>query len=465
MRFPPSTDSYQTRSRAIATQRLVNIYPEIQPPNAYAKMAFIGTPGLKLFKTVGDGPIRGLHMWDDVLFAVSGEELYSISADMTVIKIGDIPGTGTVDIIQNLAETMIRSGEKGYVIEGGIVTEITDEDFVKARSLAYLDGYAIYTREQGRWAISKLQKFKEYDGLDYATAESHPDDLVGVIVSNREVWLMGEKTIEVWWNTGDSNFPFERFPDGVIEKGCLAGQSVAKADGSVFWLGSDFMVYQATGRQPVRISTHAIEEVFESYKNPEQAVAFTYSQNGHLFYVLTFAEATWCYDLATQLWHERLSYGLPNWRVSTVASDATGAVRAFREVVMGDAYNGNIYILDQDEYTENGTEIPRIITSPIIHAENANVSQSELILEMESGVGTGNGQGEDPQAMLRWSDNNGATWSNEVWASMGKQGEYGWVCKWTRLGMFKKRVYEVTITDPVRVVILAMDTKESVSER
>jgi hypothetical protein len=64
--------------------------------------------------------------------------------------------------------------------------------------------------------------------------------------------------------------------------------------------------------------------------------------------------------------------------------------------------------------------------------------------------------GYNPQAMLRWSDDAGHTWSNEHWSSMGKLGQYGFRTFWRRLGMTQKlrdRVYEVSGTDPVKIAI------------
>jgi len=64
--------------------------------------------------------------------------------------------------------------------------------------------------------------------------------------------------------------------------------------------------------------------------------------------------------------------------------------------------------------------------------------------------------GYNPQAMLRWSDDGGHTWSNEHWSSMGKIGQYGFRTFWRRLGMTQKlrdRVYEVSGTDAVKIAI------------
>ena len=60
---------------------------------------------------------------------------------------------------------------------------------------------------------------------------------------------------------------------------------------------------------------------------------------------------------------------------------------------------------------------------------------------------------QDPQAMLRWSDDRRRTWSNEHWTSIGRIGEYAGRAVWRRLGQSWTRNYEVTISDAVERVI------------
>jgi hypothetical protein len=75
-------------------------------------------------------------------------------------------------------------------------------------------------------------------------------------------------------------------------------------------------------------------------------------------------------------------------------------------------------------------------------------------LDLEAGVGLNDGQGEDPQLMLRWSDDGGHTWSDEHWVTAGRLGEYARRAIWRRLGRSRDRVFEVTISDPVKVAWL-----------
>jgi hypothetical protein len=87
----------------------------------------------------------------------------------------------------------------------------------------------------------------------------------------------------------------------------------------------------------------------------------------------------------------------------------------------------------------------------------ARSTQHSLQLDAETGVGLNTGQGNNPQAMLRWSDDGGHTWSNEHWSSMGSIGAYGTRTFWRRLGMTLKlrdRVYEISGTNPVKIAIV-----------
>ena len=117
-----------------------------------------------------------------------------------------------------------------------------------------------------------------------------------------------------WYDYGGPDFPLQRIQGAYNEIGCVAAYSVAKLDNGVFWLGADArgegIVYRTNGYTGVRISTHAVEWQIQQYASMSDAVAYTYQQDGHAFYVLNFptANTTWVYDAATQAWHERAGF-------------------------------------------------------------------------------------------------------------------------------------------------------------
>lgn len=462
MRIPLAINSYQSRSLTLSAQRLVNLYPEVSPPDAKMPLVLFGTPGLKLFATCGSGPIRAMHNFSGTLCAVSDDDFYTITSAGTETNQGTVGSVTSSDVYMadNGSQLMIVAGpatDEAYMWNGAALASIVDVDYPGAETVAFIDGYHVITKpDTDEFYWSALRDCTSWDGADYATAEGDPDDLVGLFVDHREIWLFGKETTEIWYNDGS---PFSRVSGAFIERGCAAKGTVAKADNSVFWLGDDGIVYRADGYAPLRISTHAIEYALGTSADLSIARAFTYAQEGHTFYVLTVSDVgTFVFDAATALWHERDSRNatdgesLGRWR-------ADCGVFCYDKVLVGDYANGNIYELDLDTYTDNTTEITRVATSAPIHAQGKVASMSQLEIEIESGVGLTTGDGSDPQAVLDWSDDGGKTWSNELWTDMGAIGAYGQRAMWRKLGAFRQRVLRVTISDPVKVAIIAANAE------
>ena len=303
------------------------------------------------------------------------------------------------------------------------------------------------------------------DPLAFAAAESSPDLVQAVASNNREVWVFGAGTTEIWYDAATVPFPLAPIQGAYNEIGCIAPFSIAKLDNSLFWLGADprgyGIIYRNQGYTGKRISTHAVEYAIQHYGDISDAVAYTYQEEGHAFYVLNFptANATWVFDVATNAWHERAS-----WKNGSFMRHRGQCQMNFNnQTIVGDFENGNIYAMDLDVYADNGS-IQKWVRSwrPIPPNQNnlKRTAQHTLQLTCESGVGLNLGQGEDPQVMLRWSDDGGHTWSNEFWISMGKIGEYGRRAIWRRLGMTTKlrdRIYEVSGTDPNKIVIVGAE--------
>jgi len=300
-----------------------------------------------------------------------------------------------------------------------------------------------------------------FNALDFASADGSPDGVVAINVDHRQMWVFGTDSTEVWYNAGLANFPLTNIQGAFNEIGCVAAFSVAKLDNTLFWLGTDArgqgIVYRAQGYAAARVSTHAIEYAIAQYGNISDALAYTYQEEGHSFYVLTFpsANATWVYDVATQAWHERA--GFVNGNFTRHRSNCQCNFGG--NIIVGDFENGNIYTLDLGVYADNGQPQKWLRSWRALPTGQNNLkrtAQHTLQLECESGTGLNDGQGSDPAVMLRWSDDGGHTWSNEHWSYMGKIGQYYKRVFWRRLGMTLKlrdRVYEISGTDPIKIDI------------
>jgi len=359
MKTPILGSSYVARSVNAADNRMINLFPEIVA-EARKEPAFLQrAPGLRLITTAGVGPIRGMWQFNGRSFVVSGGFLYQLTSDWRVIQIGEIGGTGSVSMADNGNQLFIAANPEAFIynVTTRNLQRITDPDFPGAVTVGYIDGYFVFNEPNSQriW-ITSIYDGTNIDALDFASAEGSPDNIVAVIVDHREVWLFGTNSVEVWYNSGNPDFPLSRIQGAFNELGCVAPYSVAKLDNTIFWLGADArgrgIVYKAKGYTGERISTHAVEWQIQQYANMGDAIGYTYQQDGHAFYVLVFpsANTTWVYDASTQVWHERAG-----WDGARFTRHRGNCQMSYNsEIVIGDYENGNLYAFDLNYYQDNG---------------------------------------------------------------------------------------------------------------
>ena len=472
MHTPILGSAYVARSINAAANRCVNLFPEAIPAGGLEAGFLNRAPGLEFLQTVGTGPIRALwaHQTNGSdFYVVSGQEVYKLTGTTTApTLLGTVSGSGPVSIADNGTQIFFACNPDGYIYNEvtNVFAQITDPDFPGAVTVAYLDGYFVFNEPDSQiiW-VSQLLDGTSVDPTEFRSAEGSPDGVVGLIADHRQLWVFGTDSVEVWYVTADLDFPLAPIQGAFNEIGCASAYSIAKLDNGLFWLGTDArgqgIVYRANGYTGTRVSTHAIEYAIAQYGNISDAIAYTYQQEGHAFYVLTFpsGNATWVYDVSTQAWHERAGFDDGEFmrHRSNCQCNFGG------NIIVGDFEDGNIYKFNLDVYADNGG-IQKWLRSwrALPPGENnfKRTAHHTLQLNAETGVGLNTGQGSDPQCMLRWSDDGGHTWSNEHWASMGQIGEYGYRTFWRRLGMtikLRDRVYEVSGTDPVKVSIMGAE--------
>lgn len=475
MKSPILGSAYVARSVNAADNRMVNLFPEIVPEGGKEPAFLNRAPGLRHVATVGDGPIRGLWAFGGNLYIVSGNELYKRQSNGLTTLLGPVSGSpGPVSMADNGAVLFVACNGPSYTYFDltGDFRQITDPEFDGAVTVSYVDSYFVFNPPNSQ-RINSVSTINTsgyiyplvFDGTDFASAEGSPDGVVGIIADHREIWVFGTNSVEVWYNSGDADFPFSRIQGAFNELGCAAAFSIAKMDNGLFWLGQDArgqgIVYRANGYTGQRISTHAVEWQIQQYADITDAIGYTYQQDGHSFYVLIFpsAGAMWVYDVATQAWHERAGFSNGNF----IRHRSNCQAFFNNEVMVGDYQNGKIYAFDLDVYADDGQPQKWLRSWRALPTGQNNLKRTihhSLQLDVESGIGLVTGQGSDPQVMLRWSDDGGHTWSNEYWQKIGKIGEYGRRVIWRRLGMTMKlrdRVYEVSATDPVKTIILGAE--------
>lgn len=455
MRIPFLGGAYGGRSNSVSAERCVNWYLEAHGD----KFHLVGTPGLTLRLTLAYGPIRGLHFFDNYIYAVAGDRVFEIDSWHVATELGTIgTAAGPVSMEDNGTSIVLIDGSAtGYTITASVLAVISDVDFEGGTSITYQDGYFIVTiPNSSRFRISDLNSATSWIDTDFASAEGAPDKTRAAISDLRQLWLLGVQTGEVWENSGDVDFPFERNPSGFMQKGIAAAQTLRRFDNSLVWLSEDErgqgMLVQAAGYTPQVISPQAIVWQWAQYSRMDDAFAYVYQIEGHEFYVITFpsGNATWVYDASTKQFHQ-WSSNIDGNEQSRHRSNAH--CFAFGRHYVGDYNGGKIYTIEPDVYTEAGTTIIRDRIGQHINAAEERFTPAEIRLIFEHGQGLVSGQGSGPQAMLRWSRDRGNTWSNEMWRSVGKIGEFDAVAAWRKISRRRNLTLWLRVSAPTKWVL------------
>lgn len=384
------------------------------------------------------------------LFAVSGERLYEVVSSAT--DVGGIPGSDPVSFADNATQLAVSASGLLYVYSAAVVP-VSDPDVLSPLGrIAFLDNYLIGIRKDtGQFGCSALADFTDWDGLDFATAEGAPDNLIGLEVDHRAAFLIGDDSCEIWENDPSGpDFPFARVPNGFIELGGAAENGSCKQDNSVFWLASDRTFRRLTGATPQRVSQHHVEREWLKYSTVADAICHPYTLDGHLCVGVRFptANRSWIYDCTSSEWHERESYAASCW-------DVSGIVKFREKMFVQRASTGEIGILDPRTYTEWGQVLRAEWAYQSVYANGNGVQVNRLRMGIETGIGLVSGQGSQPRIMLERSKLSGreGTFRPIGARSLGAYGKFKTDVHWDGLGTGKDNVFRAWISDPVPLTI------------
>lgn len=296
--------------------------------------------------------------------------------------------------------------------------------------VVYIDGYFVATSadssERQRFYISALKDGTVWAALDFEEADAEPDIITSMVVQHNELWMFGQNGTMPYFNSGNADFPLEPIKGQFMEGGCGAQASAIKVGGTLIWMGHEVsgrgVVWRADGYRLSRISTYAIEEAIRSYSGSPagitDAVAWSYQDQGHIFYVLCFPTAgkTWVYDLSTELWHERmfLSGSSETAHLGICHVFAWWETTPFRgKHLVGARNSGIVYEMNDTFYDDNGATIRRIRRAPHLHGNGKRVFYSYIEVGLEVGLAT------NQRLNLRYSDTAGKTYESYKAVNVG----------------------------------------------
>lgn len=451
-RIPFPTESYQHPSLPLSAKRLLNVFVEQQPADARTEAALLTTPGMQTWITAGDGPIWAVNNdQQSFWYIVSGTKFYRYTnaappALPNLEMLGDVGSPSVPGRFSYLDMITVAVGKPGAVVvvppnafvctNSAATVDLIGGTWPDggASSVAFLDDYYVFTSPtSGQFFISRLADPTLFDALDFATNDGGGD--VRVMAVNGELWFGSPGGFEIWYDSGDADFPFRPRRSARISQGVGAPQSMAVGDGSLFWLGIDGIVYRSDGYRAVRISTHGVESVTQAIGTLVES-AFCTTHRGHIFYVLNYPGRTLAYDCSTKQWADRASSldGSGRWR-----GNATASIEIDQSIV-GDRISGKIFQQIEGFGDEDGVNVLRQVIMPQLWAGTNREFCNRLEVEMETGVA-----GAPGSMVLDWSNDGGITWTGgprtlNTGSDFNRQGRV----YTNRLGSFRQRVFRLT---------------------
>lgn len=443
-----------SRSRQYSRQTAINLYPEINQ-NAKTPVAMMCWPGMKTFGTTSSTEVdRGMHVFMGELYKVQGTTLYKIDVGGNYTTIGAVKGSGYTSFTDDGFQMTFVTGGYVYNYDGTTLTELTDPDLQTPNAVAFLNNQWIYDGDGGTFVTSNVGTPGTIDGLNYASAEALGDDIIRPYAFNQVLYLMGEKSIESWYNSGVGSPPFDRIEGGLIQKGIAGVHCVCNTDQFVYFLGDDRTVYQLANYSVRSVTTASMAHEFESYTTVSDAVFYSLKLEGNDFIVMDFptANRTWCYVENSQFWFQLSSGTSGGHHLASSYSYCYG-----KHLV---GVEGNVYQWDLNTFTDVGEiQVKERILAPIdgamFGAPGKRVMMNRFELIMQVGVGTETGQGSNPVVMFSLSPDGGETWGAEYQISIGQGGRYQTRVEWYHIESFYSGVIKIRFSDPVFIGMFA----------
>lgn len=471
MRYPGFLPGLSGRSSAsmAGSEELINLYFEkTESPNAPTLGALLPTPGFATLGSVPEGPGRGSCVANGLTFFIAGYRFYEWDGVTATAR-------GTVASDANPAtlswngpaggQLFLTSGDVGYLYD--LTSHVLSTVLASGATMGgFLDGFFLaLDAATGTLQISDLLDGLVWDPTQIAQRTGGPDPWVAMTVVHSDIWLMGARTSEVWFDAGTFPFPFERIPGAVFEDGIAAPFSLSRNVAPLFWVAQNEKgarrVLMAQGYAGQRVSTYALDTAMQDYATVDDALSLSFQVGGHTFYALIFptADQSWVYDVGEGEWFKWLY-----WNTQTSAWES---VRVRTHVFtpdgvhfMQDRASGSFYRMGLDLFTDvDGSLILRERTPPILSLPDRVrfiVDQIELIMDV--GVGLSGSDDTDPsvnpQAMLQTSRDGGQTWGPERTQPLGKVGQYTNRVYWTNGGQARNRQdrFRFAAAVPIRLV-------------
>lgn len=311
----------QDRALQNTGERLVNMYPEPVSQEARSPLLLWNVPGMQTFTSAGTA-----YDFLDLLNVQGGMTYLATTSSATNTQIGGLlsngflgPGPSTGQAPDN-NEILVEGQNDIYFCQNGVlrrwqidpvgatIVGMTGGAFSNDHSsVTVLSGYVITSQRIGATTGRLFQWALEggaLDALNVATKEGRSDRIVRVMASQGRLYVMGERSFEVWYLTGQAGpAAFERVPGAVFDVGLRGLKLACEYEDRIWFLTDDGAFASLDG---ISVSPIRSPLLSEALAEGTPTAVFPYEDRGHKFVCIRFSDRpAVCYDLTTGLFHER----------------------------------------------------------------------------------------------------------------------------------------------------------------
>ncbi|MEM8615308.1 MAG: hypothetical protein AAGF20_00080 [Pseudomonadota bacterium] len=417
---------------------LINAYSEENETDPQRRAKLVRRPGSRNLDTgaVIQSNLRGIGQADGhasghiILIDDATVRTYDPDAGTYGTLTGTLTGSDRAQITFQALEGAILSGGDLFVSTGTSVAAVSDADWATLLSdHSQTDFTSITSISQrliatygDRAAFSDTLDFNNTTTLSYVTAESAPDGIVGAAVAGGLLYLFGSKTVEPWIPTGDSTLPF-RVQRPVIQRGCLARDTIKLLDNTLFFVADDYTVRRIDGVVTRVVSVPWVVRALEA-ENPSDLIASVMEVENHSFYIINGVKCCLVYDIPTQEWIGFQTYGSDTWaptRIIQVGSQLYAAGRNDKTFVQ----LSRSYVSDnQADAGTFGTEIVVDFTAHV-SVPGGRPAIPSIRLDGVRGRGAASDVTQEAMVEMALSKDGGNTFGPWRSRSLGRQGQYG----------------------------------------
>jgi len=440
MQLPILSGVYSQKGPDFEASYPLNLVPNFQQTGiseGYLRSA----PGIDVF-AVGAGTDRGGYNWNGTLYRVSGTTLLSVSSTGIASIVGDVGGSSRVSFASSFDRMAIASNEQLWYYDGTTLSQVTDPDLGVVLDVVWQDGYFI-TTDGTNIVITELNDPTQVDPLAYGAAEADPDSILGLLTIRGELYVLGQHTIEVFYNTGvvtdAAPFPFQRQRGAQIDKGIVGTHAKCLFLDSFAFCGAarneQPKIYVAGSGQATAISTRGIERMLAAVDDPSTIVLEARNGDGANSLYVHLPDQTLVYDHeASQAAQTPVWYRLASGIYADQAYRARNFTYAYGQWHCGDIQSFNLGVLVDTNDNQFGDKTEWKFDCQLTYSQGKGGICHDLELVGFYGRAT---PGSEPIAFMSWTDD-GVAWSQERAARTGYSGQRSLRVAWRRNGFFRQ---------------------------